>query len=126
ASLSLSDKVRDRSAEAIEEPDGTLHADGVLPGTYHVNVECPGYQARDHYPAVEVKDKDVTQLVWEVDAGATLRGKVVTKTGAPVEGASIWARTVGGALRGKTDWNDDKSTKDGSYELAGLRAGSYK
>lgn len=106
--------------------DGTRWAEGVLPGTYRVTVTCDGYQARDKYAPITVADKDLTGLVWEVDPGAALRGRVLTKSGEPVEGAVVGARSVGGGARDRVDWGRSTSAGDGQYELAGLTPGSYQ
>jgi protocatechuate 3,4-dioxygenase beta subunit len=122
--LTSSDQLRNYAA--TRDPDGTLHADGVLPGTYHVFVACQGYHARSKYPPVIVADKDVVGLEWPVDAGAVIRGHVTTKSGAPVERARVVARSTGGGARDSSDWASDQSTRDGSYQLEGLQPGSFK
>jgi protocatechuate 3,4-dioxygenase beta subunit len=124
--FSLRDEKRDRDTWGTREPDGMLHADGVLPGTYKVNVNCEGYLERDKYPDVVVKDKDVDGLVWEVEAGAEIKGRVLARAGTPIEDANIWARNVGGAARAKTTWGSDRSARDGTYSLKGLKAAKYK
>jgi protocatechuate 3,4-dioxygenase beta subunit len=111
---------------ANREPDGSLHIDGVLPGKYEATVECTGYQSKDKYEPIEIKDKDVAGIEWEVEEGAVIRGRVLTKTGAPLEHASVSAQTIGGAARDKKAWAGDSSQKDGSYRLKGLKAGTYK
>ena len=60
-----------------------------------------------------------------VDPGATLRGRVVTKTKTPVEDATV-AAAMAGAGRQASDGTTARSGKDGAYELTGLAAGSYK
>jgi hypothetical protein len=91
-----------------------------------VSAHCQGFQSRDSTIPITITDKDITGLVWEVDGGARIRGKVVTKTGEPVEDASITAQTVGGAGARQDGWSGDSSARDGAYELAGLKPGSYK
>lgn len=108
------------------QDDGRHVAEGVLPNTYAPQVRCRGYRARDRYEPIVVTDRDPDELVWEVEPGATIRGKVVTKAGAAVEGANLWAQTVGGAPRARQNWGGDQSGPDGSYELAGLAGGSYQ
>jgi protocatechuate 3,4-dioxygenase beta subunit len=126
ANVSFRDEAKDRSATARSEPDGTLIAEGVLPGTYKPQVWCDGYQPKDTYPPIVVTDKDVTDLTWEVEGGATVRGKVLTRSGTPVEDANISARTTGGDARAKGDWSGDRSQRDGSYELRALRTATYR
>jgi protocatechuate 3,4-dioxygenase beta subunit len=123
----LSDPVRpDREISARRSADGTLSAEGMLPGSYKVDVQCEGYRERDPYAPVVVADKDVTGLVWEVDPGATVRGKVLARSGDPIEGAWLQARVVGGPARAKDGHRSDTSAHDGAYELTGLKPGSYQ
>jgi len=124
--VELVDRHANQSVDSSREPDGTVHADGVLPGEYKAVVSCEGALPHDEYDRVVVKDKNVTGLVWQVDTGGTIRGRVVTKAGAPVEEARVSARTVGGAAREKTGWGSDRTGTDGRYELTGMRAGSFK
>jgi len=120
------DDARDRQVWARTEPDGTLIAEGVLPGTYKPEPWCEGYLARDTYDPIVVTDQDVTGLEWTVEAGATIKGKVLTKRGEPVEDAQVNGRTIGGAARAKSDWSGGRTERDGSYEMKGLRTASYK
>lgn len=124
--VSLSDPAKHRTIEVRSEADGRVWADGVLPGRYEIGVWCDGFQPREKYDPVTVADKDVTGLVWEVEAGATVRGRVLTSTGTPIEDAQLWARSIGGAARSKITGDSDRSAPDGTYALAGLRAGTYK
>jgi hypothetical protein len=129
AEANLNEADLDRWLEMRREPDGSLVADGVLPGTYQVRASCDGYMARDKYEPVIVADKDVLDVKWQVDAGATIRGRVVNKRGEPVAEADVFARRTakkdgkdGKAPRG---YADDESKADGTFTLSGLPAGSY-
>jgi len=123
--LSLHEPAAQRYLTAGRDPDGSLHVDGVLPGSYEVNVWCRGFHPHDHYPKVVVKDKDVLGLEWEVDDGAVIRGRVVTRSGDAVEAATVIARSTGGDARERTGWATDQSQKDGTYKLDGLQAGEF-
>jgi protocatechuate 3,4-dioxygenase beta subunit len=125
-SISLSDSAKGRWTETRSERDGRVWAEGVLPGKYTVDVSCSGFRSKEKYEPVVVADKDVTGLEWEVDAGATVTGKVLAKSGQPVDGASVSARTVGGEARKKGGWGYDRALPDGTYTLEGMRAGTYK
>ena len=125
-SVSLREDTADRWISLVRQEDGSVAADGVLPGTYSVSVGCAGYQSRDTYAPIKLADKDATGLVWEVEAGSAIVGKVVTKAGEPVEGAEVWASTIGGAARAKGGWGGDTTQRDGHYELVGLKPGSYR
>jgi protocatechuate 3,4-dioxygenase beta subunit len=121
----FNDPKHSRWVNANRDPDGTLHADGVLPGTYQPHVECEGYKELDKYPPIEIVDKDATGLTWQVEAGATIRGRVLTHAGTPVEDVAVWARSTGGGARDKTGWASDESRHDGTYKLTGLKAGTH-
>ncbi len=127
AGVSLRDDARTRFVELERATDGTLFADGVLPATYTVDgVYCDGYLKRDSYPDVVATDRDALGVVWHVDPGATLRGRVTTKSGQPVDAAFVRASTthpnhpVGGG------YGAARTLPDGRYEIHGLPAGSYK
>jgi protocatechuate 3,4-dioxygenase beta subunit len=122
----LRGRSRDRSTTLREAHDGQLAADGVVPGTYEVTVSCERYQSRAHYDPVTVADTDVTGLTWEVDAGARIHGKLRTRAGEPVEGAQLWAQRTDRAARDGGGAVSDTSQLDGSYELAGLAAGTFQ
>ena len=123
---SFRDETRNRQVWARNDPDGTVTAEGVLPGTYKVEPWCEGYQSRDKYDPIVVTDKDVTGVEWIVEPGATIIGKVLTKRGEPIEDAQITGRTIGGAARARSDWAGGNSLRDGSYEIKGLHSASYK
>ncbi|HSS02048.1 MAG TPA: carboxypeptidase-like regulatory domain-containing protein [Kofleriaceae bacterium] len=106
-----------------EMPGGIHLGDGALPATYAVTATCEGFASRS-YPPIAITDKDVTGVVWEVDPGATVRGKVTTHAGEPVDGAGVSARPAGSERFG--DGQFGWSAPDGSYELRGLRPGSYR
>ncbi len=118
------DKARDRWAGAESDPDGAIHADGVLPGTYDVTVECEGYLPREKYDPITITDKDVLDQRWEVDAGLHIRGRVVTKAKEPVADAVVYASSAADA-RTKRTYADDTTRTDGTFDLGGLRPGPY-
>ncbi len=124
--VSLQNSALERWIQMRRNPDGTLFAEGVLPGDYDPAVSCQGYQPREKYDRVTITTKNVTDLVWEVDPGASIRGKVLSRSGAPIEDANVWARTTGGAARARSAWSADESGRDGSYSLEGLKPGSYR
>jgi protocatechuate 3,4-dioxygenase beta subunit len=125
SSLSLSSREPARNLQAQRDPDGTLHVDGVLPGNYEVEIECRGFRARDKYAHLVVASKDLMGLEWQVDDGALIRGRVLTKSGAPVERASVSASAKGAAAREVTGGASDTSARDGTYKLEALKPGTY-
>lgn len=121
------DADNERWVSGRTEPDGTITADGVVPGTYTVNIGCDGYTAvKDKQDPIVVKDKDVVGLVWEVEAGSAIKGKVTNKRGEPISDVDVYARSVGGDARADTQWSSSKTKADGSFELDALKPGTYK
>ena len=123
--VSLRDDKHDHDAFDGSDPDGTITLRAVLPGTYSVSVQCSDFMPLEKYDDVVVASKDVTDLVWTVSAGGTVRGRVLTVRGTPVAGADVRASRSGGDPRAKRNWKWARSEKDGSFELRGVAAGSY-
>lgn len=120
------DEEHDRWAAGRTDPDGTITAEGLVPGTYAVHAGCRGYAAvKDKQDPITIADRDVVGVVWEVEAGATIKGRVLAKSGAPLGDVEVFARTTGGGARDQQQWSNDTSKLDGTYELDGLRAGTY-
>lgn len=112
----LGDSAEDgRTAHA--NTDGSVRADGVLPGSYQVRVDCEGHVLAADPPKLEVGDQDITGLTWRMirkPPRATIRGHLRTGSGAMVSGASVAV-----ASRSTT------TKSDGSYELGDLDAGTH-
>jgi protocatechuate 3,4-dioxygenase beta subunit len=119
ASVTLSDRTKAQQRTLDRAPDGALWADGVLAGTYAVRVQCEGSLLKDEYPPLVVADRDIGGLVWEVERGATIEGRVTFTSGQPIAGAVISAFTADHAGGNAT------SNANGSYRITGLRPGHY-
>jgi protocatechuate 3,4-dioxygenase beta subunit len=120
------DEANNRWASGRTDPDGTITAEGVVPGKYTVSAGCKGYaNVKDKLDPIELKDKDLLGLVWEVEGGGTIRGRVLTKQGEAIADVEVNARTTGGGVRDQQRWSSDQSKADGTYELEGLRAATY-
>ena len=80
--------------------------------------------SRDKDAPITVVDKDVENLTWQVEAGATIQGIVTTKRGEPVEGANVWARAVGTPPRGQRGWGGggDETLQCGAVARRRVRA----
>ncbi|MFN0249451.1 MAG: carboxypeptidase regulatory-like domain-containing protein [Kofleriaceae bacterium] len=121
----LNDVTRDRSVSRVlhrADDDGTITISGLLPGTYSVGAWCPRMIGRDDYPPIVVTDKDIAGLVWEVDAGAILVGRVTSRCGTPVADATVDAHMT-------TERSDSQSARtnvDGTYEMNRMRTGTYR
>ncbi|MBA2543820.1 MAG: carboxypeptidase regulatory-like domain-containing protein, partial [Deltaproteobacteria bacterium] len=124
-SVSLQNRAAARFFDLVRGTDGTHFGEGVLPGKYDVTVYCPGTLTKETYPPIEIVDRDATGLVWDVDTGATLRGRVTTTSGEPIRDATVSAAREAKA-RDKFSGGGGSTTADGRYEITGLRGGSYK
>ncbi len=100
---------------------GRMRGEGVLPGTYVPRVWCHHSPSRAVYPPVIVADRDVSGVVWPVAIGGTVRGRVVTTAGAPVEGESVAI----GQGQGMAD-AVQQAGPGGAFEFAGVSPGDYE
>jgi protocatechuate 3,4-dioxygenase beta subunit len=115
-------------ASAVLEHEGTAVLRALQPGTYKVHATCEGYAPRDTHDDIEITDASVRGLVWEVDAGSSLRGVVVHADGTPVEGVRAFARPVVGdnpRAQRSFAWGE-KTEADGRFEIVGLLPGKYE
>jgi len=106
------------------EADGTLHADGVLPGMYVATPACEGYTPKQHYDPVVVTDRDV-EASWTMDPGSVLTGRVRTTSGEPLVNVDVGVWSVATTQRVQPSYGGDRATHDGSYTICGLRPGRY-
>lgn len=123
--FSLNDMARGRWLGVRSQRDGSVVVNGILPGTYRATISCEGYIRRNE-ESIEVRDADITGVVWQVEEGARIRGKVVTRAGGSVADAQLTAQNVGGAARDSVDRAAARSQQDGRYELLGLKPGAYR
>jgi hypothetical protein len=111
------------------EDGGQVTLRGVEPGTYEVSLGCTNFLAREEYPQLVVGHESLDGLVWAVDEGQAIRGRVVDASGAGVGKASVSARPIveGEQARAHTS-SSSAETKgdDGSFELRGLLPGRYE
>jgi protocatechuate 3,4-dioxygenase beta subunit len=126
--VGLRDPDGERSRSATLDDGGGVELEGLLPGRYRVQVECDGFLADEAYPdvVVAVSARPAEQR-WNVRAGARIRGTVRTATGTAVAQAEILARAQATDRTAVLEWGPSASSAvDGSFELAGLRAGTYE
>lgn len=107
--------------------DGYFEIHGVRPGLYTVGLMAEGRVPKVFGAQVTVKDADVDDVLLEVDAGATLRGRVEPAAVADITlgvdsdqiGLGNIVQVMGAALvHGKSD-------ADGRFAVTGVGAGHY-
>ena len=104
------------------ESEGAVSFEGMSPGTYRVHVDCDDHAAPENYPSLIVADADIAGIVWTVQQGVTLRGRVVSSEEQPVR-ATVHAARLGGAFGfGAPVQNDD----EGYFVLRGLLPGKVR
>jgi len=77
-------------------------------------------------PRVTVGAADVIDQVWNVTAGATISGHVVTAAGKPVARARIDAEAMTPIPRGGIGARDTITGPDGAFALRGVAAGRHR
>jgi hypothetical protein len=108
------------------DDDGTVEIEAVLPATYKVTVDCDGQLSAASYPDLTVvAGTSPPEQVWQVGAGARVRGVVLTQDGQPVADAEVSLQPVA-SERGWRDWERERSGADGRFEIAGVHGGRYK
>jgi hypothetical protein len=108
--------------EAVADREGRFRLDGVATPAIDLYVRHPGaalVQRRMALPeSLVLEGVDIV-----LDAGRTIRGRVLDATGAPVPGAKVAAEAgsfVGG--RQQLDLVQGSTSGDGRFELAGVRS----
>ncbi len=111
----------DESSDA----EGKFLFDAVDPGTIALEASAPGMQKKS-MPSVEVPSgKDITDVAFVLEAGATLEGRVLSSDGQPVAGAEVGAVEEGGErmmVRGMSERSPTDG--DGRYRLESLIPGT--
>ena len=123
ASAILYDRASARYAIVDREPDGSLRADGVVPGTYEAWPACSGLS----FPGtstIVVGDGDV-DATWHAETGSGIRGRV-TRGGRPVDGAGIVVRELASPAHHHSETQTTRTGRDGTYAVTGLLDDRYR
>ncbi|MCG3135378.1 MAG: hypothetical protein HMLKMBBP_03012 [Planctomycetes bacterium] len=107
-------------------PDGTFEIQGLVEGTYNLQVSAAWQWARD----VNVEDMTEnavstgrTDVVLTVRPGQTVSGRLVDRDEKPVRSGWVYAQIEGG-----NDWSGQRWVQvsaDGTFRISGLRGGAY-
>jgi len=113
------------------DAEGRFKVDDVKPGRYMATVEHPGFvqsaKGRRLASILVQPGQDATDLVFYMQPGAVIAGKVTDLDGDPMSNVSISALRAGSALRGMI-FHDSGSaiTNDlGEFRISDLRAGRF-
>jgi hypothetical protein len=107
---------------ARSRTDGTFALENLVPGDYQVGV----MMATPPAPLdVRLQHGDVEGLTIEMDAGASIAGRVLYQ-GRPVDGASVRTQPASPDSERSFRGAEDTANADGQFVLRGLSAGSYR
>jgi len=127
-SLTLNDPQSQRRFSGRTESDGEVHLQGVLPGTYEVDVDCQGYVPEETYEPLTVKEA-TSGLRFSVVGGQTIRGQVLTAAGEPAAEMRVRSTMKTDAAnpraRQTSSWGQ-KTEDDGSFAVYGLKPGTHE
>lgn len=112
---------------AVTDASGAFELHGLKPGHYMLFAQREGLEASIMRQSVDVADEDVNDVIVKVRAGATISGRVSPpgvvqlslEPGGEVGLGNLSAMAAAGAVRAE-------SKADGTFELRGVPAGSFK
>jgi hypothetical protein len=108
---------------------GEVHLDGLLPGTYAIDVHCR--QALPEHAEFAVEAVPM-KLAFELSEGLRLRGKVQRESGAPIAGATVYVDPKEGSgaddplAPKRAPGSQCMSDASGSFSCGGLVAANYQ
>jgi Carboxypeptidase regulatory-like domain len=114
--------------ETVTASDGSFHIAGVELGIYRHSIEKEGFEPPPRpeipapEPATQVNGKNPVQVVFEMTAWTTLRGRVVDDDGKPAAGVPVQIR---GPVSPRED-NQIPTASDGTFQFNHLPPGEYK
>ena len=135
--LALSGFIGDYEITGLENGDHILYADDLLgfflglPGLQGEYYEDAATSAEATPITISSPDDEVTGIVFNLDPGGTIAGTVTDSDGAPVDTILVVAVSrfdldqVTGFFPDQVQLGIGVTGADGSYEIAGLRSGTY-
>jgi protocatechuate 3,4-dioxygenase beta subunit len=117
----IADAARDESIRAGIGEGGVAVFEGVLPGTYDVAVRCDDHASTD-VPKQVVVAPGANDVVWHVDAGNTLRGRVLDHSGRAIA-AFVAVLAADGA--GDGVFRPTQTDDSGVFSIPGVPAGPH-
>src|SRR5262249_30304646 len=99
--------------------DGTIILEGVVPGTYEVQVGCKGYLSELPYPDLTIATTDLADLVWHVAEGARVTRTVVDEVPHVPTPKAMVNHSDPGGLEGGTAVADEH----GAFAIEGVTPG---
>jgi protocatechuate 3,4-dioxygenase beta subunit len=114
------------------DPDGSFLVDNLEPGVYGVTVAAAGYRNAVLPPVTISNDSDVPSLDVRLEAGRSVRGRVLDANGNGIASAMVVAAPAGstpgsgGALPASSDVNGTfivTAPADGAIDLTAVAAG---
>jgi uncharacterized GH25 family protein len=105
--------------------DGKVVLRGLPNDWVRVTALAPGYGPKTESKGIGNNDTE-TVLEISLAKGAQVSGRVVDESGAPIEGARVWAMDAANAWEGGAGERTAETTKkDGTFTIAALSQGSY-
>ncbi len=120
AQVQAQDLANGQSYSAETDPEGYYRILGLADSSYQVSLEAEGYIAPEMQVA-EVLAGHETTTSFSLVTGGGVAGKILSRTGVPVSGATVRAFSLSGSP-GRTT----TSGASGEYTLAGLAPGAYE
>jgi protocatechuate 3,4-dioxygenase beta subunit len=96
-----SDGHRGGAMQDQSDPDGSFLIEGLDPGTYTITAAAPGYRNATVPPVTIANESDVPAVDVRLEAGRTVRGRVLDANGNPIPGAMVMAAASGGPPSGR-------------------------
>jgi protocatechuate 3,4-dioxygenase beta subunit len=109
-----------KDIKAKSRIDGSFLFEGVLPGTYTVQVRHS--DAYPHESKILLEERSLSDVNITVERGCRITGVIVDAQGAPVVGAQVDARLA--SSKDRYSGRRGKSQKDGSFTISAAQRGT--